>query len=311
MEKNCMKLALILLLFTQQILSQPAQQRLSKEEYIQQFQDDAIKDMLLTGVPASIKLAQGILESDCGNSKLAQKAFNHFGIKCHSDWKGETFHQDDDEKNECFRKYNSVLESFDDHSFFLKNRPRYAFLFDLKISDYKGWAHGLKKAGYATNPNYAHQLIKIIEDYNLNELDKTGKRIPVASSGNENKPVKQEAPARRVILPVADLNTINNTPFVTAQKGDSYFSIAVKNNMGLWQVLRYNDADKSDVPAEGEVVFIKPKRNKALREYHTVAYGETLRGISQLYGIKLKKLLKYNNLTLASKIQPGEKLKLK
>lgn len=135
------------------------------------IQEDAIKDMVKTGVPACITLAQGILESESGNSKLAQEANNHFGIKCHKEWEGKTFHQDDDARDECFRKYSTVLESYDDHSDFLKTRSRYAFLFELDVTDYKGWAHGLKKAGYATNPNYAHKLIDLIERYNLEAIN--------------------------------------------------------------------------------------------------------------------------------------------
>src|SRR5690554_5416321 len=144
--------------------------RISRAEYISMYKDDAIREMHRSGVPASITLAQGILESGDGNSALARKANNHFGIKCHGDWKGKTYYQDDDEKDECFRKYKSVLESFRDHSEFLK-KPRYAFLFELKPTDYKGWAKGLKKAGYATNPRYPQLLIKIIEENNLHQYD--------------------------------------------------------------------------------------------------------------------------------------------
>ncbi len=311
MEKYCRAILLILCVLTFPAFSQPAKQRMSKEDYIQRFQQDALEDMKRTGVPASIKLAQGILESECGNSRLATEANNHFGIKCHKEWNGDTFYQDDDEKDECFRKYKTVLESYDDHSYFLRSRDRYASLFDLDITDYKGWAHGLKKAGYATNPNYAHQLIKIIEDFNLNQLDKTGKKIPIANTASKPSVSKPVTASKNFSLPPSASNKINNTPYVVARKGDSYYSIAAANNMALWQVLKYNDADKEDIPAEGEVVFIKPKRNKAQKEFHTVAYGETLRGISQLYGIKLKKIYKYNDLSASSKIQPGDRIKLK
>jgi LysM repeat protein len=193
----------------------------------------------------------------------------------------------------------------------LRSRERYAFLFDLEITDYKAWAHGLKKAGYATNPNYANQLIKIIEDYNLNSLDKTGKKIPVTQALSKPASPKPERASGNFKLPSSASNKINHTPFVVARKGDSYYSIATANQMALWQILKYNDADKNDIPAEGEIVFIKPKRNKAQQEYHTVAYGETLRGISQLYGIKLRKIYKYNNLSAASKIQPGQRIRLR
>jgi flagellum-specific peptidoglycan hydrolase FlgJ len=137
------------------------------EQYIALYKNDAIKEMKEYGVPASITLAQGMLESSNGNSALAVKANNHFGIKCHSDWTGDTYHMDDDEKNECFRKYPNVLDSYRDHSKFLKERSRYAALFTLKITDYKGWAEGLKAAGYATNPKYPQLLVNLIERYQL------------------------------------------------------------------------------------------------------------------------------------------------
>ncbi|HMT29189.1 MAG TPA: glucosaminidase domain-containing protein, partial [Bacteroidia bacterium] len=181
------------------LIAQPAK-RATIPEYIAKYKDDAIKDMMKMGVPASITLSQGILESESGNSLLAKNANNHFGIKCHSDWNGETFHQDDDARDECFRKYSTVLESFDDHGRFLRERPRYSFLFDLEISDYKSWAHGLKKAGYATNPRYAELLIKIIEEYNLHQFDKGGKKIPVIPSA---APLAATQPAKQKPAPSA------------------------------------------------------------------------------------------------------------
>jgi flagellum-specific peptidoglycan hydrolase FlgJ len=142
------------------------------EEYIAKYLAIAKKEMKLHGIPASITLAQGLLESGAGQSKLAKKANNHFGIKCHNDWKGRKFRHDDDKRKECFRKYGNAKHSFKDHSLFLTSKSRYAFLFDLKTIDYKGWAKGLKQAGYATDPNYPAKLIKIIEDYKLYKYDK-------------------------------------------------------------------------------------------------------------------------------------------
>ena len=153
----------VLTILTFNLFAQPGSKRISRSEYIELYKEDAIREMERNSIPASITLAQGILESGDGNSPLARYANNHFGIKCHSDWTGKTFIQDDDKKNECFRKYKDPYESYKDHSDFLK-KNRYAFLFELKITDYKGWAHGLKKAGYATNPKYPHLLIKIIEE---------------------------------------------------------------------------------------------------------------------------------------------------
>ena len=160
------------------LLAQPAERRITREEYIETYKEDAIREMMKSGVPASITIAQGILESGDGNSPLAVYAKNHFGVKCHSGWQGESMRLDDDEKNECFRKYETVYESFRDHSNFLVTRSRYDFLFELKITDYKSWARGLKKAGYATNAKYADLLIMIIESNNLNQYDNYAKVPP-------------------------------------------------------------------------------------------------------------------------------------
>jgi LysM repeat protein len=272
--------------------------------------------MQKTGVPASITLAQGLFESESGNSDLAREANNHFGIKCHNEWTGETFHKDDDEKNECFRKYNSVLESFDDHSAFLRNRSRYAFLFDLDITDYKGWARGLKKAGYATNPEYAQKLIKIIEDFQLYELEKGAQNIPlIASAKNDSPNPARKKETKSIISPGAGKkeyqHSENDVPFVLAKAGDSYFSIANENNIRLWQVLKYNDAGKTDIPEEGEIVYIMPKRSSAKEKFHIVKEGEDMHYISQLYAVKLKKLYRRNHLSSEDKLTEGQKILLK
>lgn len=304
------------LILSTSIIAQPDTFRMTQPDYIDLYKNDAIKDMQKTGVPASITLAQGLLESESGNSDLAREARNHFGIKCHKDWQGETFHKDDDAKDECFRKYNTVLESFDDHSDFLRTRDRYAFLFELDITDYKGWAHGLKKAGYATNPEYAKKLIKIIEDYNLNELDKGGNSMPVLASAKKEKTkevVKYESPKKQAVKIVSQpfLLTDNNVEYVLAKEGDSYFSLATENNIMLWQVLKYNDLDKTDTPRAGEVVYIKPKRASAKQKFHIAKEGEDMRYISQLYAVKLKKLYRYNEMTYGQKPEPGQKIILR
>jgi LysM repeat protein len=306
------------LLFAQSIFAQPDKYRMTQQDYIEKYKNDAINDMQKTGVPASITLAQGLFESESGNSDLAREANNHFGIKCHNEWTGETFHKDDDEKNECFRKYNSVLESYDDHSNFLRTRDRYAFLFDLEITDYKGWAKGLKKAGYATNPEYAHKLIKIVEDYQLNELDKSVKSLSITASSKKEVPVplktSNEVPKKSDNSEESARNykiSENNVPYVLAKEGDSYFSIANENKIMLWQVLKYNEVEKTDVPKEGEVVYIMPKRSSASQEYHIVKEGENLHYISQLYAVKMKKLVKRNHLSADAKLNEGQKILLK
>ena len=151
-------------------------QKMTTEAYIQKYKYIAIKEMFDYKIPASITLAQGILESGSGNSRLAREANNHFGIKCHNDWMGAKIYKDDDKKNECFRVYTSAEQSFRDHSLFLTTKNRYAFLFDYKTTNYKSWAKGLKKAGYATNPKYPKLLIGIIEDHNLNQYDHISKK---------------------------------------------------------------------------------------------------------------------------------------
>ncbi len=305
----------LFLLLYQASVAQPDTFKLTKEDYIKMYKDDAIKDMKKTGVPASITLAQGVFESESGNSDLAREAKNHFGIKCHNDWTGETFHKDDDERNECFRKYNSVLESYDDHSNFLRTRDRYAFLFQLDITDYKGWARGLKKAGYATNPEYSDKIIKIIEDFNLNELDKVSDNLPLfASADNTIKTTgitETKGNESQKTVSANNKKTVNDLKYVIAKNGASYYSIASSNKMMLWQILKYNDADKNDAPASGEIVYLEPKHSKAKEQFHIVQEGENMRYISQLYAVKMKKLYKYNHLAFDAKLQAGQKIALR
>ncbi|MBK9049100.1 MAG: glucosaminidase domain-containing protein [Bacteroidetes bacterium] len=314
---------LILLLIPLSVFGQSVK-KFTPADYISMYKDDAIKDMMKMGVPASITLSQGILESESGNSDLAREAKNHFGIKCHSDWTGPGFHKDDDAKDECFRQYQTVLESFDDHSKFLRERHRYAFLFDYEITDYKSWAHGLKKAGYATNPRYADLLIKLIEENRLYDFDKGGKKMPVinsipapiaahpqprkpkhsVSSKSSEKPVKHARAAK----PATNKNEV---PFVNAKEGDTWFSIAVGNDMRLWQILKYNDASQNDELNPGDIVYLKPKRGRPASAFHTVAPGETLWMISQKHGIKLSKLIKLNNLEESIAVKEGQQIKLR
>lgn len=282
-----------------QAQAQPSEPVFTKADYIQKYADHAVREMHATGIPASITLAQGMLESSYGNSPLAKYAKNHFGIKCHKEWTGPTFIQDDDEKNECFRKYYSEYDSYRDHSEFLMTRERYAFLFELKSTDYKGWARGLKQAGYATNPKYADMLIKLIEDNNLHEYDKVEK-LPepeVVQKVARNKPVN--AVPRVVAVKQVQVSD-NNIKFVIAAKGDTPESIATANEMGAWQILKYNELADNATFSEGDIVYLQPKRKNAKSDYHLVKSGETLYSISQQHGVKLKRLEKLNNL------QPGQ-----
>lgn len=293
--------------------------RMTPEEYIALFKDAALTDMSRTGVPASITMAQGMYESDYGNSPLALNANNHFGIKCHVEWDGATYHQDDDAADECFRKYKNVQESYDDHSIFLRSRERYKSLFNLDITDYKGWARGLKKAGYATNPQYAQKLIDLIERYNLSDLDKQGTKLPVQIaelkkspaniSHNETRVNEKPLPGKNQSA-FTSINTVNNVPFVRARKGDTWLKLTRENNLELWQILSYNDADKNAMLHDGELVFLKTKKNKSNIEKHVVKDGETMRSIAQLYGIKLKKLYRMNRIASDSQAKSGDILYL-
>lgn len=295
--------------------SQPSKQKITQAEYIELYKDYAIKEMKRSGVPASITLAQGILESGNGNSPLARKANNHFGIKCHSDWDGPTFHQDDDARDECFRKYKDPIESFKDHSDFLLKK-RYAALFELKQTDYKGWAHGLKKAGYATNPKYPKLLIGIIERNNLDQYDRLGGRSKKRKEQiAEHQASFEEASDRKIEKQSTSTFKVklhpNNIRYVEVEEGMAIEDLADRYNMGDWQIYKYNDIDKSKDYLPGGKVFLQPKRSRAKEDYHTLAEGESLWDVSQQYGIKLKKLYKKNRLEAGAKVSAGTMLYLR
>lgn len=291
----------------------------SKKDYIETWKEEAINQMNLYQIPASITLAQAVLESQYGNSKLSTEANNHFGIKCHK-WTGETFIQDDDRKNECFRKYSNAKESFKDHSEFLKYRSRYAQLFELKMTDYKAWAKGLKKCGYATNPKYANLLIDIIEKYQLYKYDYPSKveKVSVHSIANntENKTIK----ASTFIAPQPNKHDVkikpNGVHYVVAKKGDTFYKIAKEFELGMWQLYKYNDYGKQkDVLVPGDIVYLQPKKSKPGKHHDkTVVLKEnsSLRKLSQEYAVKLSTLLKKNNLEMPDEtLATGTKIILK
>ncbi|MFL2579175.1 MAG: glucosaminidase domain-containing protein [Parvicellaceae bacterium] len=267
-------------------------QEISRKEYIEKYSSLAVKQMHQYKIPASITLAQGILESNNGNSRLATKANNHFGIKCHG-WEGKKIFADDDKKNECFRNYKNVLESFVDHSLFLNKYSRYEFLFDYKITDYKSWAKGLKKAGYATNNKYPELLIKIIEENKLYQFDskKIDKNL---ISGKRNIYMHP-----------------NKIKYVISKNQETYKTIAKSLNIKLKQILKYNDDNNQSVLNVGTKVFIQPKRNRSKQRIHVVNNGEDLRTISQTYGVKMKSLKKRNQLILKNSLNNGDKLRLR
>lgn len=297
------------------------QETMTTEAYIEKYKDIAMAKMKEYRIPASITLAQGILESGSGNSRIAREANNHFGIKCHVEWQGETFYMDDDEKNECFRKYNKAEDSYQDHSLFLTQRDRYAFLFAYETTDFEKWAYGLKQAGYATNPKYPELLIKLIEKFNLAQYDSpvTKKAKKKESPGVEKLPVLTtvSAPPEMKLISQSSLAgrkmyEINGVKLVVAEKGDTYFSIAAEFDMYSWQLFSYNDVDKKHVLQENEVVFIEKKKGQADKAYakHKIEKGQTLQQVSQIYGIRLSKLLKMNNMEPKARLPEGAVIRL-
>ena len=311
-------------------------QKSPQEIYIEQFATLAVEEMYRSGVPASITLAQGLLESRYGLSELAVKGNNHFGIKCHNNWNGKKIYYDDDAKGECFRKYPSPEQSYRDHSDFLRYRDRYKFLFDYNTTDYKSWANGLKKAGYATDPSYASKLIRIIEDYRLYEYDdkpasfaksdrksrKESKRVtvkvpdvlPPSPTEIEQTEALTEAQRQDFHFSISrEVYKRNGVPFVKAMEGESYASIASANNLFLREILKYNDLAAEAQIAPGTEVYLRPKKGQAVKglDKHVVEEGETMRSIAQRYGVRLKNLYKINEMADGSIIREGDIIKLR
>lgn len=306
---------------------QPPYKRFTSEEYITQWKAVAVKKMKEHGIPASITLAQGLLESGNGNSQLAREANNHFGIKCTPDWKGGRSYHDDDKKDDCFRSYRDAAESFEDHSQFLM-RKRYADLFTLKPTDYKGWAHGLKKAGYATDPSYPRKLIELIERYELHRLDEgvdvAYKPVGKDPGSRPGQATPKPAPERRGRSGKVEGGTITisagrkvelfegRIKFVRAKQGDSFRKLANDLEMTHGMLARWNDMNKESALSEGQVIYIQPKRNKAKdATQHVAREGESLWGVSQQYGVKLAKLAQYNGLSENAQLSDGQRIMLR
>ena len=291
----------------------PAQVR----NYISTYSDIAIKEMLVYRIPASITMAQGIIESSAGQSKLATEANNHFGIKCHKDWAGKTYYMDDDQANECFRKYVNPEESFRDHSYFLTQRDRYKKLFELDVTDYKGWAYGLKSAGYATNPSYAEMLIRTIEQYNLARLDIAS--FPGAFSQRQGVTeddfsdlnwiqrfmVVGQGPGNRKLF------SNNDLLLTISRKGDSMESIGRDFDISSKSLMRYNDLSGVTRLEPGQIIYLEPKRRRGAATAHILKKGESLYHISQLYGVKLKMIYKRNTIEEGGAIPEGKVLLLR
>jgi len=264
-------------------------------DYISRYAGMAVEQMKQYGIPASITLAQGLLESDAGRSSLATKCNNHFGIKCHSDWTGRKIYHDDDARQECFRCYSNADESFRDHSLFLVNGSRYKSLFKLGPTDYKGWARGLKAAGYATSPTYADKLIELIERYGLDSYD--------SGSGVRLKPGQ---------LPHQSL-LVNGQRCVRLREGETLKDIAREYGMQLSLLRRFNEVDRKFVPPSGTNVYLERKKSRADREHRTyvVRKGDSLWSISQQFGVRMKPLANRNKLSDENPLTVGMTLLLR
>jgi len=303
-------------------------------QYIAKYKGIAIQEMRAYRIPASITLAQGLLESANGKSELAVKANNHFGIKCKSDWTGQKYYYDDDEKNECFRKYSSDSASYLDHSVFLTTRQNYAFLFQYSPMDYKAWAYGLKKAGYATNPKYAELLIKIIQENRLSYYDSVAFNIDISMNKTDVQLEKKISSEQATIILKDSTNktsdhkqalqhpiesniknendfpeiiigecsrkvyTNNGVNYIIARKYDTYYLIAKDFDLEAYDVRKYNDATQKNAVREGDIIYIQPKEKRNNIEFHTALQGETMRDISQKYAIQLSSLLKKNHMAV-------------
>ena len=263
--------------------------------YIAKYNGMAVDQMKQYGIPASITLAQGLLESDAGRSTLATKCNNHFGIKCHSDWTGKKMYHDDDERQECFRCYKDAADSYRDHSLFLVDGARYQSLFKLGTTDYKGWAKGLKAAGYATSPTYADKLIELIERYGLDRYDgKNGVRL---------KP--GQIPHQPLL--------VNGQRCVRLREGETLKDIAREYGMQLSLLRRFNEADRKFTPPVGTLVFLERKKSRADKEHRTyvVKKGDSLWSISQQFGVRMKPLANRNNLSDENPLSVGMTLLLR
>lgn len=346
-----------------------AQSNLTTEQYIEMYKNLAIDEMDRSGIPASIKLAQGILESSSGNSELARYSNNHFGIKCHNGWAGGEYYKKDDDRDHkgqliksCFRVYGSPYESYMDHTAFLSGKQRYAFLFNYPKEDYISWAKGLKTAGYATSPTYPEKLIRVIEENNLTQYDyMTNRAQPIAQQSTPAPIKKEQAPIIETPKPViaqeikkeetviktpeppapspndwgtasidnmteiresatnetvfpkkyqSGIFTINQVKAVSSKKGDTPYEIAVRYDLSVKKLLKYNDLKQGDQLISNQYVFLQSKRGKYRdpRTYHRVSANDNMYIISQLYGIKLNSLKIRNQLEGKEEPAIGEKI---
>lgn len=291
-------------------------------EYVEQYKQMAIDQMMRYRIPASITLAQGLLESGAGRSMLATRANNHFGVKCGGSWTGPYVVRDDDARGEHFRKYDSVAESFEDHSKFLL-KPRYASLFTLSMNDYKGWAHGLKRCGYATNPVYAESLITIIENYQLYRFDTLEGMLDVGIR-NDNGSSHQSTAVVTTNTSISSVDAFfcqhpvlanNGNYYVLVRRGDTLDGIAKASGVSRKKLLKYNELPNNYEVGEGDIIYFSKKKTKAEKRFkgmcHVVKRGESAYDVAQLYGIRLSRLYRLNGLSLDYAIREGDRLRLR
>ena len=326
--RSCFRHAGQLLLLT--LLSAPALAGGVEDQlnYIAQWKDEAVRQMVLHRIPASITLAQGLLESGSGKSELSSKSNNHFGIKCHADWEGGRTYYDDDAKGECFRVYDDARDSYEDHSLFLK-RKRYESLFQLKIDDYKGWAKGLKRCGYATSPTYAKALIELIERHDLGQHDEEGmawirkgevpERPGVTAPDGEDQASEASAGSQgtssvRIGAGRSSGITENDVTWVTIKAGESLGALADQLDLGVWQLRKYNDLEGADADTRFDAdrtLYTQPKRRRGVRHWHVAEAGETLRQISDAEAVKLKVLVSRTGIKPDAALRAGQKVPLR
>jgi LysM repeat protein len=302
---NFLKTILLVLFAVQSIAQKPAAKsglkNMTREEYIETYSRWAVWEMYEYNIPASITIAQGILESGSGNSELSKQANNHFGIKCHKNWEGLKFYMDDDTIGECFRVYPTALESFRDHSLFLRTRSRYSPLFELDRTDFEGWARGLKAAGYATNPKYADMLIQSIEDFDLFKFDLYPDPRPKADKVATATKIKGKG-GDIVIENLDSVYTINGRKCVKINSEFSVTELSAKYGLTIEKLYKYNDIASEEMLDTGLYFFLEKKQNYAVEEFHKVKPGESMFQIAQLYGVKLQKLYDLNK--MAKYMQP-------
>ena len=299
--------------------SAAAQRKMSTDDYINLYKEVAVRHMKQYGIPASIKLAQGIIESGNGGSRLAVQANNHFGIKCKTGWKGATISHDDDDKGECFRKYRSAEESYTDHSVFLSTTPRYALLFELSPTDYEGWARGLKACGYATNPQYAEILIRVIEDYNLHVFDAGEKTAGGSSSrptgildSDLKKTQKDQAVVPKASAAVRDRGVNNGVGYVTVREGDTFKALAREAGLTPRKLMTFNDLPSQRLPEPGGILYVQSKQKRSsVNSMHYVKAGETIYSIAQKEAVTVKALKKMNPQLNAAPPYVGQEIRLR